>query len=110
GRKGSVKRAVRRNCDQYPQLERLAEDLLERGDPAACKLLIGIAPLVKRTAIYEALKKFAVGQRGSDELRIEALTTLSQAEYLTGEVPMWRQGELHPIRVLAQEVTGEPTL
>src|SRR5690606_28253573 len=85
-------------------------DLLKRGDPAACKLLIGIAPLVKRPAIFEALEKFAAGQRGSDELRIEALTTLSQAEYLTGEVPMWRQGELHPIRVLAQEVTGEPTL
>ncbi len=107
-RAGDATRIVQRHFQRYPQLELLADAILQRSDPAACEMLIRMAPLVKRPAIFAALKNFALGQRGSDELRTQALMALSQAGYLTGQVEMWREGSLHPIGLMLQEIYFEP--
>lgn len=101
-------RLVRRHLERYPQLELMAELILQRSDPNACKLLIHVAPIVKRPAIFAALKNFALGQRGSDDLRMQALMTLSQAGYIDGEVEIWNEGTLGAVRLISQEIYREP--
>ena len=104
-----VKQIVERYFERHPQLELVAEMMLEQSDPNACELLIRLAPLVERPAIFAALKKFALGQRGSDDLRMQALMALSKAGYIEGEVDVWRDGALHPVRLMSQEIYCEPT-
>ena len=101
-------RLVRRHFERYPQLELLADLILQRSDPVACKVLIDLAPIVKRPAIFAALTTFALGQRGSDDLRMQALMTLSQAGYIEGEVEIWNEGTLSAIRLTSQEIYREP--
>ena len=71
-------------------------------------MLIQLAALVKRPALFAALKKFALGERGSDEMRMKALMMLSEAEYIEGQVEMWREGSLHPVGLTMQEIYSEP--
>jgi tetratricopeptide (TPR) repeat protein len=106
---GDVKRIVQRHFEQFPQLELLADAILERSDRGACEVLIHLAELVERPAIFAALKKFALGERGSDDLRMEALMTLSRAGYIEGQVEIWREGTLHPVGLISQEIHCEPT-
>jgi tetratricopeptide (TPR) repeat protein len=106
---GEVKQIVDRYFERHPQLELVVEMMLEQSDPSACELLIRLAPLVERPAIFAALKKFALGQRGSDDLRMQALMALSKAGYIEGEVDVWRDGALHPVRLMSQEIYCEPT-
>jgi tetratricopeptide (TPR) repeat protein len=108
-RRGTVTDIVKRHFERHPQLELLAETLVEQGDPSACEMLIRLAPLVERPAIFAALKKFALGRRGIDDLRMQALMTLSQAGFVEGQVDMWRNGALHPVGLMSQELYCEPT-
>ena len=102
-------RVVQSHFERYPHLDLLAEVILERSDRNACEMLIRLAAISKRPAILAALKKFALGRRGCDELRMQALMTLSQAEYLEGQVEFWRDGKLNPVLLMAQEISCEPT-
>lgn len=106
-RASELARRIERHLDKFPQLELLAGKMLERSDPGACDFWVRLGRQVKRPAIFEALKTFALGQRGSDELRVQALLTLSQAEYLEGEVEVWRDGELTHLALMVQEITSE---
>jgi tetratricopeptide (TPR) repeat protein len=73
-------------------------------------MLIRLAPLVKRAAIFAGLKKFAFGERGSDALRMQAVLMLSEAGHIEGRVEMWREGELQLVQLMSQEIFGEPTV
>ncbi|MBX9787774.1 MAG: tetratricopeptide repeat protein [Pirellulales bacterium] len=109
-RAADVTRLVRRHFERYPQVELLADLLLQRSDPSACELLIRLAPLVKRPAIFAALKSFALGERGSDELRMQTLVVLTQAGHVEGEVQVWREGKPGPMLLMSQEIFREPTV
>lgn len=109
-RAGDVTRIVQRYFERYPQLELLADPILQRSDPKACELLIRLAATVKRPRIFAALKKFALGERGSDDLRMRALMMLSEARYVEGQVDVWREGALHPVALMSQEIYCEPTV
>lgn len=108
-RQGDLSRLVKRHFDQYPQMELLADAMLQRGDPRTCELLVELAGLLKRPAMFGALRKFALSERGRDELRMKALMTLSRAGFIDGQVEIWREGSLNPVALLCQEITGEPT-
>ncbi len=108
-RTGDVTKIVTRYFERHPQIELLAETMLEQSDSSACELLIRLAPLVERPAIFAALKKFALGKRGSDDLRMQALMVLSKAGYIEGQVDLWRDGAVHPVRLMSQEIYCEPS-
>lgn len=105
---GGMTKVVRRQFEQFPQLELLADAVLERSNPVACKTLIQLAKVSKRPLLLAAIKKFALGRRGSDELRMDATLALSQAGYLEGQVETWREGKLAPVELVTQEITREP--
>lgn len=108
-RSDGVAKLVRKNLERFPQIELLADAVFERSDRRACDTLIQLATLVKRPALFEAVKKFALGRRGSDELRMQALFALSKAEYVDGRVDVWKEGKLNPLELITQEILREPT-
>jgi tetratricopeptide (TPR) repeat protein len=109
-REGDDSRRVAKYFERHPQLELLAGLLVERSDANACEMLVRLAPLFNRPAIWAALKEFALGQRGTDALRVQALMTLSQAEIIEGRQDMWRDGVLAPVELSCQEISCEPTV
>ncbi len=110
GRPGEATQIVKRHFARHPQLELLADPLLDRSDPVACEMLIRLAPLAESPALFAALKKFALGQRGSDDLRMQALMMLSQAGYIEGQIEVWQAGILNPVGLIMQEIYDEPTV
>jgi tetratricopeptide (TPR) repeat protein len=58
----------------------------------------------------EHVKSFALGQRGSDQLRIHAANLAVKHQLLpAGALSMWTQGAWHEILLIQTEISGEPT-
>ena len=108
-RDSDLRQKVTLYFQRHPQLELLANLLLERSDPGACEMLIRLAPLFDRPAIWDALKKFALGSRGTDAQRMQSLLALSQAKIVEGRQEMWREGVLAPVDLTCQEIHRDPT-
>ncbi|HJT76087.1 MAG TPA: tetratricopeptide repeat protein, partial [Gemmataceae bacterium] len=69
-----------------------------------------LAALAATPALLEALRDFALGQRGPDALRIEAANTACAADLIpTGPVRLWQGGEWREILMLGWEIHEEPT-
>lgn len=104
-------RAVRRMLRHSPELKAIVPVLLERGDSAGRTLALQIATFSQDPALLDALRDFALSQRGPDSLRNQALTALQEAGRLPpGEtVRMWIEGEWTPIQVLGFELHDDPT-
>jgi tetratricopeptide (TPR) repeat protein len=95
--------------EQHPELLVLAPHLLQRGDESACQFVIHLAGLSDHPELLQAVKDFALGQRGSDQLRMKAAQLASQHGLLpSGLVRMWSLGEWREVMLLSFEITGEP--
>jgi tetratricopeptide (TPR) repeat protein len=106
----AVRRHVRAFFEAYPYLERLIPLLLEFGDSNAREFVVRIASQAGWPTIHAAVRKFALGRRGSDDLRFRAAMTLMEAHQMPpGPVRMWRDGEIHELLMTAYEITPEPT-
>ena len=69
-----------------------------------------IARLSADPAMLAAVKDFALGKRGSDKLRMEALSIVREADPGdSGRARMWMAGEWRDIDLLGYEITDEPT-
>ncbi len=102
--------ASRRFLRKHPQVATMVSTLLERGDEASREF----ASLLARTAnlpggLLEALKDFALGQRGPDELRMEAAQAVMEAGLLSsGMTRVWLEGEWREIMMMGFELHDEP--
>lgn len=117
----SLKAASRRKSDvdtqsstqalleQHPELLFLASHLLQRGDESAGQFVIHLAGLSDYPELLQAVKDFALGQRGSDKLRMKAAQLASQHGLLpSGPVRLWSLGEWREVMLLSFEITDEP--
>jgi tetratricopeptide (TPR) repeat protein len=87
----AVRQRVLRLC---PYLPRLVPVLFQRGDPRACTFAWWIASTSDDPKLLDALRAFALGQRGPDKMRLDALTILRQKNALPeGRLKMWHQGK-----------------
>ena len=69
-----------------------------------------IARLSADPAMIAAVKDFALGKRGSDKLRMEALSIARETDPNdSGRARMWLTGEWRDIDLLGYEITDEPT-
>ncbi len=108
GNEGATQ-AMRRYFEQHPELATLIPVLFDRGDSIARGLALRLASLAKTPEMLEALRDFALSQRGTDALRMEAAQIVSQADLIPGGyVRMWIQGEWREIMLLGFEIHGEP--
>lgn len=88
----------------------IVEGLLDRGDPSGRRLATLWARREATEPMFEALKKFAFGQRGPDSFRLDAIKFLSRENFITGETfRLFHRGKWKDIALIFQEVHSEPT-
>jgi len=109
GSDGTLGRQVRRFLEEHPQVTALLPLLLARGDPEGRQFALRIALLAETPQAFEALRDFALGQHGPDQLRQEAAQALRQAGALpAGPVRMSIKGQWQDLLLLGFEIHREP--
>ena len=92
--------------ERNPELIPLAPHMLQHGDGAGREFVLGLAKTSRDPALLEAIKEFALGQRGSDKLRLQAANLSVEAGLLpAGPVRMWAEGEWRDLMMLDFEIT-----
>ena len=105
----AVSRAARRYLREHPEMVKVAPVLLERGDKQGRTFALRLAMLAETPEQLAALKDFALGQRGPDSARMEAVQVVNQAGLLpSGPVRLWLQGEWQDLLLSAYEIYAEP--
>jgi tetratricopeptide (TPR) repeat protein len=93
---------------RHPEIISLAPHLLAHGDAACREIVLNLAGATQDAAFLEALKVFALGQRGADDLRMQAAQLLVENDMLPpGSVRLWLEGEWKDVLLLNFEVTPE---
>jgi tetratricopeptide (TPR) repeat protein len=105
----AIVKAARVYLDRHPDIAALLPALLDRGDPEGRQFALRLAAFVGTPETLAALRDFALGRRGPDEMRLEAAQTVMQAGLLSpGPVTMWMQGEQQELILMGYELHGEP--
>ncbi len=105
---GTQKSRSQRLLDAHPELVQLIALLLERGDPHGREFAIVTSEMLGSPEMMSALKDFALGQRGSDRLRMKAAQAAMKAGLLpSGQTRMWMKGEWKDIFLLGIEIHGK---
>jgi tetratricopeptide (TPR) repeat protein len=103
-------KAMQDYARRHPEITNLIPYLLERGDPGGRDFAIKMTSVIKTPELLAMLRDFALGQQGSDQMRMEAAQAATQADLLpSGEtVLMWIKGEWTEIMMLGFEISYEP--
>jgi tetratricopeptide (TPR) repeat protein len=107
GRKADDRLAgeMHRYLEEHPEVGALVPALLDRGDPDGRLFAFRLAMIAKTPELLAALRDFALGQRGPDELRMEAAATASEVDLIpAGPIRMWMRGEWTELLMLGFEV------
>src|SRR5205823_5554893 len=75
----ALRREVQRYCEAHPELESLVPLLLDRGDGPGRELALRLAGMIHTPAVLQAVRDFALGQRGPDQLRMRAAQLADEA-------------------------------
>jgi tetratricopeptide (TPR) repeat protein len=101
--------AVHKFLEAHPNIIQLVPLLFERSDPPAAEFILILTSVSKKPELLEAVKKFALGQRGSDRLRMRAAQLACEEGLLpAGEIRMWMRGEWVETLLIATQITSEP--
>jgi len=108
--KGDFNEAMRDYARRHPEISRMIPYLLERGDPNGRDFAIKLASVIKTPEILAALRDFALGQQGTDQMRLEAAQVVTQADLLPSgaNARMWIDGEWKDILMFGVEISPEP--
>ncbi len=100
---------IKNFINNHPEIIQLAPVLFQRQDSFSRQFLIGLAGFSNNEELCAAAKEFALGQKGSDQLRLEAAQMLSKNKHLpNGPTRMWIRGEWQELLMFGFEVNGEP--
>lgn len=106
----SIETVVKRVLGRHPEIELLVPVLFDRGDPSARGIAFQIALAARTPALVDALVRFALGQRGPDDMRMGAAEAAIQAGALPrGQTRMWMRGEWRDVLLYACELHDEQT-
>ncbi len=96
--------------DQHPELLQFAPAALKDGDALSRNLAMRLADMSAHPALLASLQEFALGQDGPDDLRLEAVQTLSKhGVFKSGNtIEMWREGEQHSIMTMGMQINYDP--
>ncbi|MGA2489544.1 MAG: tetratricopeptide repeat protein [Anaerolineales bacterium] len=118
----AVERAAKKKNDQEfrvkiqayfnsrPEILNFILAALDRGDTLSKDLAVKLTDMSGHLALLSALKDFALSQKGTDAMRMEASQVLAHhGVFESGqEVTLWWNGELRPMLMLGFEVSYEP--
>ena len=105
-------KALRHMMEQFisdhPEIEELLPALLDRGDEAARKFVMMITSLVRSPKMLAALRDFALGQRGPDQMRMQAAQVAVKEGLLpSGRLRLWMRGEWGEVMLLGFEIHSD---
>ena len=101
---------VQKLIERFPQLLTALPILLDQGDPSGREFAVRLAIEADLPETAILLRNFALGTRGSDQLRIQAAQAAVQAGLIeAGSVRMYLRGAWQETILLAFEITGEPS-
>ncbi len=97
---------IRAYFDDHPEIIHFLPAALASGDSLARDLALKLADMSAHPALLASLKDFALGQQGSDALRLEASQLLTKhGVFTSGEtVDLWLQGEWRPIMMMGFQI------
>jgi tetratricopeptide (TPR) repeat protein len=99
---------VARFAERFPQIVLLAEKLIwEEMEP---EVGIAILAVVRTQAANAVLRRFGLSQAGDDDIRMEALSLLSETGEISSDetLRIWLEGEWTEARLRQYEITDEP--
>jgi tetratricopeptide (TPR) repeat protein len=93
---------------RFPQIVRFAEKLIWEEDQI--KPGIEILATVGTPAAHAALRRFGLSQAGKTEDRLQALTSLSEADQIgpDEEIRIWDKGQWQEVQLRRYEISDEP--
>jgi Flp pilus assembly protein TadD len=104
----AITRASRHYLERHPEITGLVPLLLDRGDPGGREFALRVALMAETPEMLDALRDFALSQRGPDSMRNEAARAASEAGLLpAGPVRLWLQGKWREILLLSFELHDE---
>jgi tetratricopeptide (TPR) repeat protein len=107
-RDSALQADLQRFLRERPHIVPAVRLLLERGDPFGRQLAVRLAGTARTPELLAALRDFALGQRGTDAMRLQAAFSLAGTDLLPpGEVRLWRQGAWRPTPLPRFEVTRD---
>jgi Flp pilus assembly protein TadD len=104
-----IARLGRRFYEEHPEMKTLIPILLERGDPAGREFAVRLTAWAQAPEILAALREFALGQHGPDQMRLQASQTAVKSGALdAGLNRLWLKGEWQEMLLMGFELHGEP--
>jgi tetratricopeptide (TPR) repeat protein len=101
--------ATRQLLQKNPALVVLLPQMLARGDVVTRQFVIRLIKMAEAPELIALLKNFALGNRGTDEIRLDAMQFLSRQGHLpSGSQRMWIKGKWSEILQLNFEITSDP--
>ncbi len=106
----AFRKEVSEYFDSHPEFIQFIPAALTSGDEMSREFALQIADMSSHPAILDALKVFALGQEGSDSLRLDASQILSKHGVLkSGEmVDLWLEGKWKPIMMMGFQISYDP--
>ncbi|MCI0461088.1 MAG: tetratricopeptide repeat protein [Gemmataceae bacterium] len=105
----AVRRDPLRYLEVHPEIEGLVPLLLDRSDRAGRELALRLVGLFRTPGMLQAVRDFALGQRGADALRLQAAELAQAAGLLpAGPSRLWLGGEWHGGVMQRFEIHGDP--
>ena len=106
---GKLQKTLQTFFDQHPKFIKQVPQILERGGLEGQSFMVALAEAYQESEFIAAIKDFALGQNGTDQLRNQALMSLHKAGLLGQKnVRMWLTGEWQEIKLLGYELYDEP--
>jgi tetratricopeptide (TPR) repeat protein len=101
----AVRAEAQRYLEAHPEVDGLVPLLLDRSDREGRELALHLAGLFRTPVMLQAVRDFALGQRGPDRLRVQASHLADQAGLMPpGPRRLWLGGEWHDTRTLNYEI------
>lgn len=105
-------RLVGKLIRRHPEIILQAPMVFDYGDKVAVELLLLLAKARSDAQLLPEIKRFALGIRGSDDLRMKALSIVHQFDpTIENNVEFWSKGERANIELVGYEIysTAQPT-
>jgi tetratricopeptide (TPR) repeat protein len=105
----ALARANERFLQRHPNIAGLIPLLLDHGDPAGREFALRLAQAARTPDLLAALRDFVLSQRGPDEMRAGAASTVVEAGLLpAGPTRIWIRGNWQDVILIGFQITDEP--
>ena len=109
-REKNLDKNLQQYLEHHPDFLRKTPILLERGGPPAQELILNLAEQLRLPELLAAIKDFALGQNGIDQIRYRAAVLASQENLIPKKVTLWLQGEWREVQLMAYEFHSDPPI